>query len=44
MQYPYRLTYALYTTADWAPCCGLSPGPGRQITLLNDTDCGYHQK
>ena len=37
MQYPYMLTYALYT---WAPCRGLGPGPGRCVTLLNDTDCG----
>ena len=28
------LTYALYTAADWAPCRGLGPGPGRCITLL----------
>ena len=38
------LTYALYTAADWAPYRGLGPGPGRCITLLNDTECGYHQK
>ena len=44
MQYPYMLTYALYTAADWAPCRGLGPGPGGCITLLNDTDCEYHQK
>ena len=29
MQYPYKLANLriIYTAADWAPCCGLGPGP-----------------
>ena len=42
MQYPYMLTYALYTAADWAPCRGLGPGPGHRSYILRSMTWWMH--